>query len=29
MTGFGLNRTDEKLFRNSYSMLNLSQLTSF
>ncbi len=29
MTGFGLNRTDEKLFRNSYSMLNLSQLHHF
>jgi lipopolysaccharide export system permease protein len=29
MTGFGLNRTDEKLFRNSYSMLNLSQLQHF
>ncbi len=29
MTGFGLNRTDEKLFRNSYSMLNLSQLRHF
>jgi lipopolysaccharide export system permease protein len=29
MTGFGLNRTDEKLFRNSYSMLNLQQLNHF
>ena len=29
MTGFGLNRSDEKLFRNSYSMLNLSQLQHF
>lgn len=29
MTGFGLNRTDEKLFRNSYAMLNLSQLNHF
>ncbi|MEZ5073007.1 MAG: LptF/LptG family permease, partial [Bacteroidales bacterium] len=29
MTGFGLNRTDEKLFRNSFSMLNLSQLHHF
>ena len=29
MTGFGLNRTDEKLFRNSYSMLNLRQLHHF
>ncbi len=29
MTGFGLNRTDEQLFRNSYSMLNLSQLHHF
>jgi len=29
MTGFGLNRSDEKLFRNSYSMLNLSQLHHF
>ncbi len=29
MTGFGLNRTDENLFRNSYSMLNLSQLKHF
>ncbi len=29
MTGFGLNRTDENLFRNSYSMLNLSQLHHF
>jgi len=26
MTGFGFSRTDEQLFRNSYSMLNLSQL---
>jgi lipopolysaccharide export system permease protein len=29
MTGFGLNRTDEKLFRNSYAMLNLEQLQHF
>ena len=29
MTGFGLNRTDETLFRNSYSMMNLSQLNHF
>lgn len=29
MTGFGLNRTDENLFRNSYQMLNLSQLEHF
>lgn len=29
MTGFGLNRTDENLFKNSYSMLNLSQLRHF
>jgi lipopolysaccharide export system permease protein len=29
MVGFGLNRTDENLFRNSYSMLNLSQLQHF
>ena len=29
MTGFGLNRTDETLFRNSYSMMNLEQLNHF
>jgi len=29
MTGFGLNRTDENLFRNSYQMLNISQLNHF
>ncbi len=29
MTGFGLNRTDENLFRNSYQMLNISQLEHF
>jgi len=29
MTGFGLNRTDENLFRNAYSMLNISQLHHF
>ncbi len=29
MTGFGLNRSDENLFRNSYSMLNLKQLSHF
>ncbi len=29
MTGFGLNRTDENLFRNSYQMLNISQLQRF
>lgn len=29
MTGFGLNRSDDKLFRNSYSMLNISQLQHF
>jgi lipopolysaccharide export system permease protein len=26
LTGFGLNRTDENLFRSSYQMLNLNQL---
>ncbi len=29
MTGFGLNRTDQNLFRNSFSMMNLEQLTHF
>ncbi len=29
MTGFGLNRTDENLFRNSYQMLNIHQLQHF
>jgi lipopolysaccharide export system permease protein len=29
MTGFGLNRTDENLFRNAYSMLNIHQLKHF
>jgi len=29
MTGFGLNRTDETLFRNSYSMMNLKQLSQY
>jgi len=29
MTGFGLNRSDERLFRNSYSMMNLDQLHHF
>ena len=29
MTGFGLNRTDENLFRNAYSMLNIGQLHHF
>ena len=29
MTGFGLNRTDENLFRNSFQMLNISQLNHF
>lgn len=29
MTGFGLNRSDDKLFRNSYSMLNITQLQHF
>ncbi|TFG90886.1 MAG: YjgP/YjgQ family permease [Candidatus Atribacteria bacterium] len=29
MTGFGLNRTDENLFRNAYSMLNITQLKHF
>ena len=29
MTGFGLNRTDERLFRNSYAMMNLAQLRHF
>jgi len=29
MVGFGLNRTDENLFRNSNVMMNLSQLTHF
>jgi len=29
LTGFGLNRSDETLFRNSYSMMNLSQLKHF
>ena len=26
LTGFGLNRTDESLFKNNYTMLNISQL---
>ncbi len=29
MTGFGLNRSDENLFRNAYSMLNIDQLHHF
>ncbi len=29
LTGFGLNRSDERLFRNSYSMMNLDQLYHF
>jgi lipopolysaccharide export system permease protein len=29
MTGFGLNRTDLDLFRNSFSMMNISQLQHF
>jgi lipopolysaccharide export system permease protein len=29
MTGFGLNRTDENLFRNAFSMLNIDQLHHF
>ncbi len=29
MTGFGLNRSDENLFRNAYSMLNIVQLHHF
>ncbi len=29
LTGFGLNRTDESIWKNSYSMMNLSQLTHF
>ena len=28
LTGFGLNRTDEKLFKSNFSMLNLNQLTT-
>lgn len=28
LTGFGLNRTDEDLFKSNYSMLNLKQLNS-
>ena len=29
MTGFGLNRSDENLFRNAFSMLNIGQLHHF
>lgn len=29
LTGFGLNRTDQSLWKNSYSMMNLEQLTHF
>jgi len=29
MTGFGLNRTDKNLFRNSFSMMNIEQLSHF
>lgn len=29
MTGFGLNRTDMNLFRNSFSMMNIEQLSHF
>lgn len=29
MTGFGLNRSDENLFRNAFSMLNIGQLQHF
>ncbi len=28
LTGFGLNRTDEKLFKSNFSMLNLKQLST-
>lgn len=29
LTGFGLNRTDQSLWKDSYSMMNLEQLTHF
>lgn len=29
LTGFGLNRSDQNLWKNSYSMMNLQQLTHF
>jgi len=29
LTGFGLNRTDEDLFKNNYSMMNIDQLAFF
>lgn len=29
LTGFGLNRTDENIWKNSYSMMTLTQLTHF
>jgi lipopolysaccharide export system permease protein len=29
LTGFGLNRTDESIWKNSFSMMNLNQLTHF
>lgn len=29
MTGFGLNRSDQNLFRNSFSMMNIDQLNYF
>lgn len=29
LTGFGLNRTDQSLWKNSFSMMNLQQLTHF
>jgi len=29
LTGFGLNRTDQSLWKNSFSMMNLEQLTHF
>jgi lipopolysaccharide export system permease protein len=29
LSGFGLNRTDEDLFKNQYAMLNLQQLSHF
>lgn len=29
MTGFGLNRSDQNIFRNSFSMMNIEQLSHF
>lgn len=29
LSGFGLNRTDENLFRNSYKMMNIAQLNAY